>query len=1419
MNSLNMRGKWIWVNILTPIAAGLAIIAGCSSAQAQDTVPVVKMVNGTPIDPTSADNYYNARYPNPNIHSTGLCTLNSTLCGLPRPTPIVELARSLSRGGALSQAQFTQNVFEYVYRNIDTEFRYGLSKGAFGALLDQSGTPFDQAHLMVELLRQGGVSASYQAGTVTLSAAQVQAWTGLTNAQAVCQYLANGGIPAIVNGSSAACTALSGNVTSASIAHIWVSANGTLYDPSFKTYIQKAGIDLAAAMGCGTASAPTCGASAIAAGIPASSQGYDSTAHANYVQSVQYAALGTTLNGFAINLQHYIQQNAPTANVQDIVGGQQIDPASAPSAGGLSYTVATMAHSWASDIPDQYRSRINVQFNGINQWLFADETYGYWLHVGGLYQSNFSILTATLFFEMERNSSAPSSGLYTDFSAIPTNEIFVLASGTVSSPGYTGTVHLNIDHPYASASGVYMDDAFAKTVFIADEGFVGNSSNPSNSWMNPFLIVQGWGRAGRGAVDRAGSTALGKYPSIGGVNGGRMISTSSNGSVPFPILTTTTLPKTVATWLNQASMATAMIDGFSGTRSQEQHSFGIGAEINVSGQDSGFGLDIWSNISLASGQGNSGAIAPSFAAETAAYNALEGSSVEQGEDMPDGQSAIRWFELTNEKSNRFYLATPSNISNVLASTSNYNSTSLMNGKVSSALLGNEKNFVQSYFNVPGVIFNVIVPKNGSVGTWTNNGATLTYLAAPMIAYSLDNTQIAYVLTADWKGAGSNVSVADPVGASLSTTRNIKPQKPLIFSVDEASGVLTTTFEPDWVTGSGTFPNSIQYRRSYSSSDVSAPECQATNSGFGIYLAQCSNGGFLLPPRRLTAGWRDNFEIEADFANDGARALGSDTALDASSAISAFYTIRNLAQAPSFVNYLGQAFASAWITDQIGANAIVIRKPPATETYIRLPDGTFNPRPGEPAKIVQTGSRIRYLGPNGFAFQYESISLLDTDRNGSQLSFRSYIPSDTKGYNPGSQFEPISWSFTNGTTLTFNYTNSDPTNHVSPDKMTGVSNNLGRSLSFAADSTANNDPDGYNANASMVTDDNGMVVRIRDISSAQLSLGFGPTSSTKVILPDGKQWRINYLLLGSSPDFTDARMGSIASANNPTGAYLSFAWDSLYRVKSVTDANAHTSSYFPAKVSGEKFASGYMVDAIGNVNQTWFDGFNHPVKTLDPLGRISAKAYDDIGQLVLDANPQLGCTAHAYDVRGNETTSSQYQNGSCTIGDPQTGQILSLMTSPPAPLVSSAIYMEGAGVFVCANWAICNKPASQTDAKNQVTNYAWDATTGNLTQILKPADQNGVRPEVDLIYTPLTGASACGNGATANGMAMLCQKTEKISSAASVVTSYAYNPFNKYVLQSAVQDVGGLNYRSCYSFDAMGNLISKTEPDANLTSCP
>src|SRR6185503_9277139 len=150
-------------------------------------------------------------------------------------------------------------IYQYVRNNIEIDWMYGLQKGALGALIDKSGTAFDQADLMVKLLRQSGYTASYVSGTITMSGAQFYQWSGIQDSNAACQLLASGGIPASIDGvTSTACATGSGAaISNITLSHIWVKVNipgsscasACLFDPSYKPHALPTSIPLLAATG------------------------------------------------------------------------------------------------------------------------------------------------------------------------------------------------------------------------------------------------------------------------------------------------------------------------------------------------------------------------------------------------------------------------------------------------------------------------------------------------------------------------------------------------------------------------------------------------------------------------------------------------------------------------------------------------------------------------------------------------------------------------------------------------------------------------------------------------------------------------------------------------------------------------------------------------------------------------------------------------------------------------------------------------------------------------------------------------------------------------------------------------------------------------------------------------------------------
>ena len=229
------------------------------------------------------------------------------------PASVAELARALRHDVDL--------IYEHVRNNVEYVPLWGVKKGAFGAILDNQGTAFDQAALMVELLRQSGYTANYVKGRINLTAAQVTDWLGMNTAKVctVLNLLGNGRIPVsgIVATAAGSCPGSGAALVSLKVDHVWVKVNigGTNYyfDPSYKPHTRKVGINLATATGYNAASY-----------LSAATSGATSTA--DYIQNPNRTNIRSNLTSYAGNLASWLRTNKPAGTLDDAVGGMTINP-------------------------------------------------------------------------------------------------------------------------------------------------------------------------------------------------------------------------------------------------------------------------------------------------------------------------------------------------------------------------------------------------------------------------------------------------------------------------------------------------------------------------------------------------------------------------------------------------------------------------------------------------------------------------------------------------------------------------------------------------------------------------------------------------------------------------------------------------------------------------------------------------------------------------------------------------------------------------------------------------------------------------------------------------------------------------------------------------------------------------------------
>ncbi|WP_046006282.1 transglutaminase-like domain-containing protein [Pseudoalteromonas rubra] len=203
-------------------------------------------------------------------------------------------------------------IYQYVYNHIEYVPAFGSIQGADYTRQTQRGNAFDQASLMISLLRLSGVPARYVYGSVEVDPEQVKNWVGgVAVIEAAQNLLGQGGVPnVIIKGAE-------DSVVSYGLEHVWVEfyQDGQWHaaDPSFKQYEYSEGVDLKAALQLDGRSL-----------TDSLLDGAEQNEIEGWVKHLNRGGLESKLQSAKLQLENALEQSFPGATVQEVLGEKVI---------------------------------------------------------------------------------------------------------------------------------------------------------------------------------------------------------------------------------------------------------------------------------------------------------------------------------------------------------------------------------------------------------------------------------------------------------------------------------------------------------------------------------------------------------------------------------------------------------------------------------------------------------------------------------------------------------------------------------------------------------------------------------------------------------------------------------------------------------------------------------------------------------------------------------------------------------------------------------------------------------------------------------------------------------------------------------------------------------------------------------------
>lgn len=1096
------------------------------------------------------------------IQQTAIANGQGQSCTPPAaPNEIVELARALKWNPDL--------IYEYVHNNIETIPVYDSFKGAYGALIDGSGTPIDQAELMFVLLQQSCYTPQYMVGKINLTAAQLTKWLGtdttsVNGASSVGALLSTYGFSPVLHVPSG-----HSNVASADIAWVWIQVPiaGTTYqfDPASKI---SGGGDGYNPRSTGLTNLATTALQYAQSSFLNDAMNGSSGIGTPKITGINRANVRNDLVKYSNNLIAYIGANAASATTQDIVGGASILllPPYAPPASGPT--------TWGSTaLPYQTQGTSPSQTNSLNAFR-TTLTLTLGTGTGG----GFTPLSSSMTFN---SSDLHGHRLVIGFSSANVPSLLLdgasMVVGTGAVPSNTRlTARATILHPHLSGANLSNVDNLQVTP-------------PSAGAANIFVIGTAWGGTSRGTIEKH-RRIVQQYQQSG-----------------LPVTSEPVLGETLSmigyTWVAECTKVQQLVQEMTGVTTVWLHAVGIIGMRAVDGAQGPYvdlPLNTIATIQRVGRTANPASATPLesavFFTDAGMHSILESGSIEQTQPGAIAVSTSKLIDKWSQTGDLYDINAPE----IGGDNCNYYVASIRPVLATSYSVGDlgRIDALAGYTPGSGCAANtnrIVAPSNGAitVAAWTGVG----YLQIGYDSTRTYVTSVGSIITGGLSGGQPAspvppaVLASNPIGSYLPNTLLAPVQNSLYLGSATLGNIGTPAGGLAMALPSGGDPvNLVVGSYNYSHEDIAVgqgayPDRLTFSRLYDSTLGQAKTSSSL-----LGNGWMHNYDAYVATDSDGFAAMGENSPINGAAAIAALYVMQDILNQQ---NAAGQpikpthllivaAQVQQWLMEQMTTNAMTVTQAGSAERFILLTNGSYN-APNGSASVLSpaAGGGFTYIGGSGVTSTFNQPA--SSAQPGAVAPGRITTWTNAAGarvnftYNSSGQLQNIANPAT-GRTLNLHYNTSM--------QLTSVDDNNGRSVTYA-----------YDGNNNLI----GTIDPLQQVTNYAYSV---PGQLTQIFYP-----------------------------SNPTIPFVSMGYDTLGRPNNQADALGHVTnlffagtrtelddpagtarvSYFTARgktlASIEGLGSATINAGAGNLTTYTYDGLDRVLTVKLPGGNSATYAYD------------------------------------------------------------------------------------------------------------------------------------------------------------------------------------------------------------------